>query len=612
MKTAVLLYEPEHAERLSALPPVLSGEERTVIAVGADVEFALEERGIAFRSARGFRSNDTQKQLVYIRTAVDTLVQDPRLSFFAHRGFNLGKLYAPALKFALAPFLYSLDILARALEEEAYDRLITFTTSVPIHAVAGVLERFFWEAPADAARLACAQKKIAFILKRMPLQKRDAGFALKRNLFGLAVGMLNALVTAMVSQKRIRILASENWKNIGSLMHALPEGELFLLDRMESLKAGWRAILRNRMRFVHPGASLRMRRLARAEGKRYRAEWDALEKEGTIFSEMSFRGYALRPHLALALGRVVSEGGKRAVVSIEETFALVARVRPNVVLVRAGVSAQTHFAILCAVAKELGIPSLEIQHGLFYFGDESLTKGRAAAYVAEYGPKAREGLKTDGYDDAHLFDVGSPRFDVFRDAGEKENALGPDFHIVCIAPDVTPGFFSDSYEVYDYFETVRRAAEGVPGAFVTVKLRAEHRYRMFFERAIGRAFENLPHRIADRESMREVLAKADVVVSCYSTAILEAMLARRSLVLIGMTPMFSVVLAEFKDAEEREALAVARTGEETARAFKKLIVPEERARLVQNAAEFLRERYSFEGNASQRLANALRKLSPLK
>ncbi|MGC9602327.1 MAG: hypothetical protein ABSE76_01110 [Minisyncoccia bacterium] len=615
MKTLVFLYEPEQVEHFLRLPRAAAGEEREVVACELGVEFLLQEKSISFSSARTLRRTPVSERLTYGGALSRALLHDPQLSFFSYRGVALGTVFSTALQYYLATFLYSLDIVAGALDVSACDRTVMFTPTSELKA-GGMLGAFSMRAYVDALQLACAQKNIECVIKDVSPKQNISAFGIKRLLFGWGIGALNTLVSVTVPRKKIRILASENWKNIAPLMAKLPDSELALFDRTESLVVGLRGIWRNRTRFIHSDhfLSSKVRSIATEKSRECIATWNVLESTYQPLLGALFCGYKLEPLLQRVLLHLFGPGAEQAVCDIEGVYTLCAKLKPHVVIVRASASAQTHFAILCKVAKQLEIPSIEIQHGTLYFGSGSYSQNPAAEYIAEYGPLVHQDFKTIGYDDAHLFDVGSPRFDLYTAVKPPmRNAAAGRFSVVCIAPNITHGFVTDSYDVLDFFKGLACAVRDLPGIFLIIKLRADHPKEALTRAVIDKALSGVPYAISQYDSLANLFAESDAVVSCPSTALIEGMLAGKPTVYFSAgLPLYDVYAAtpENNAAIRAGALIVAKTSEELVQVFSHLAKDKSAGeRIASLEAAFIKQQYSFDGKSATRLAEAVRTLA---
>jgi len=619
-KTAVFLYKPEQVEQLPALlERVPVGEAYELIACDLGIEFLLEKRGIPFVSVKEFRTTPSYISLRYAKELGENIFNSPSFAFFSHRGINLARLSTPTLQYYLTRLLYNFDIAAGALEA-GYSRAVLFEPSGEDEPLAGaVLELYNLRAFFDAVAAVCAQRGITLDAVRAPRQKslRQERFArqrfiAQRALFGSCIRALNVFVRAAVPEKKIRILASEYWKNLSPLMRELPEAEVLLVDRAESFAAGWGAILRYRMRFVHGKDFLGKgaRREARLKAEKFKKEWEKARQDNRAFMSASVRGYRLTPLLEPALDKIF-KASEEVLRDIDGTWAMLEKLKPDAVIVRASVSAQTHFAVLCEVARLLGIPSIEVQHGVFSVGQETLSGDHAAEFIAEYGPLERRMWGAHGYAPrSTCIDVGSPRFDAYR-TPEPARPQSNRFTVLHIAPQLTPGEWMDSYDVLSFFETMASAAREVPAIHAVVKLRSGDAESAFFQEAVERAFKGVPHEIAAQEPLIHLFPRVDAVVSCHSTAILEGLLARRPVLLDATLPVHAQLFpADFGPHLNAAALLCAASTQELAATLRQLAThPHERAAQVERASAFMRENYLFaDGKSSKRLADFIRSL----
>lgn len=618
MKTAIFIYKTGQIAELPELLETIEGK-YDVIACGADIEFLLEEKDIPYRSVRDARTVSAKDRSLISIDLVEALLQSDELSYFSHRNIHLGRLFFPAFFYYFFHFLYYLDI-AISILEEPYDRVMVHAGVGGEGPALGLLAKLGIQALPDALRLVCEKRDIKLqILAASTLQGgfleqlEQWMFSVKRATFGLLMRVLNVGVRMFVGKKKIRILASENWKNIGPLIHELPECELVLLDRAESLKIGLRGIVRNRMQFVHSDVFLTrtMSRNAHEASVAFLQKWESIKSEHAVLQRAMFCGYALKPILEEVMQEICLSSEK-VMRTIEGTWAMMNVLKPDIVVVRASASQQAHFIVLCEVARLLGIPSLEIQHGMLSVAPESETKNHSAEYIAEYGPLDRKLWEDHRYAPRSTpLDIGSPRFDAYiseKNIREKNPGVCEILHI---APQMSLFGYSDSYDVLEYFKNIASATRGMLNAHVTVKLRASHADEAYYHEALRRAFGDIPYTVAIFESLIDLFSAADVVVSSYSTVLLEALLSGKPVIFDASLPIYaSVARFDLKPHRDAGALVVVETGQELAVALAHLVKnPNERKELSVRAEKFMRENYLFrDGKSSERLAAAIRRL----
>lgn len=621
MKTAVFIYETAHVAALGEfLKKLQPSEAYDIIAYGADIEFLLEEKGIEYISIRQLRTISTPDRLIYVKKLGEKILNDDSFLFFSYRQISLAKLYVPALQYYLARLTYHLDIVATLFKDPYVRVILPAPTSNP-GSTAAILERFNTWALPDTVTLICKEKKIPIefieskVRKLQYTQKiRQSIFTLQRVIFGTVLEVFNLFVRLFSPRKKIRILGSELWKNIAPLMSELPESELILLDRAESLKIGWESIMKNRMQFMQPRYFIN--RVAKKEIKntldKFSSEFRNTYERGCVVG-VEYCGYSLDSIINKILNHIVSKGAERTLIEIEGSWRMIGHVRPDVVLVRAGISAQTHFAALCEVARLHKIPSIEIQHGIFSVFEGDYGKNPSSEYIAEYGPLVRTQLEEHAYAPrSHFIDIGSPRFDAYVQQPTPEKSSNKNFEILHVGPQLSPGEWNDTYDVYDYFETMASAAKNLSNIHITIKLRGGYVGNSFFKEVIQKTFRGLNYTVAITESLVDLLAYSDVVVTAHSTAYLEALLARRPLIVDASLPIYAALShADLSPPLEAGALIIVETPSALKDALTRLIFDKkECSALSIRAEEFIHKNYLIsDGQSSKRLAQAIRALA---
>ena len=626
METAILLYELRQIKPLEEFLSSIPEEEKKslmVIALGADIEFALEKRNIPFQSGRDLRKAAHFECLTHAERIGREILDDPTFSFFSYRNVSLTQVNMPVLQDYLMYLFYFIDVLTTFAETYPYvKKILLFSfTYIPLE-TDGIMAPLEANAAIDAARMAGKKYGLTVVIPSFETQssrrRMRAGIALfylKRTFFGWGFSVLNVMVTIAIRRKKICILASDYWRNISPFIQELPEGELILLDRGESRRTGLGAIWKNRMRFIHienfiSGAE---RRMARAQANSFREQWEQIRDKNSMFQNAVFRGHSLTPVLAVAVRQILVRGGERAVNLINGSYTLCERMRPDIVLVRASYSTQIHFPILCYVARALGIPSLEVQHGLLYLGMRSARQRSVVEYVATYGPLTSAEFKRLGYTDETLFNIGSPRFDVYRAMRERKVSVGTaakPFTVACIVPAILPQSWSDSYEVIDYLSGVARAAARIQNVRVILKVRPDPDNGEFYRSIVAQTFASVPHKIAQYEPLVEVYAESDAIIGIYSTTVLEALISGRPVIYNGTLEFHNALGTEFEEYATAGALIMAHTEQELADSLESLARDSQlRRSFVERADVFMKQNYSFDGKASRKLADVIRTLT---
>lgn len=622
MKIAIFVNEATQVSRLQEYLNSLEHNELIVFACGADIEFLLDEKNISYRSAKALRTLSPSARLILAKELGIETLQRNEMEFFSHKTIHIGKLFTPGLQYFLSHFLYFFDISISALSED-FDRAVVFLSATTDEPIAGnPLDLMQINAFVDGVRVVCEKRRIP--LTEVPILERHnrinvwfqrQRFILTRILFHYGMQLFNLTVRIVVPKKKIRILASEHWKNIAPLLQELLESELVLMDRSEVTKIGLRASIQNRMQFVHSSDFLSSsdKRDAQKKSEAFKKEWRKVTEDSLFLENTVFRDYSLRSTLVTATERFLAEG-ERAVRDIDGTWRMLTELTPDVVLVRAGTSAQIHFSLLCEVARLLSIPSLEIQHGLMSMCEEDFTRDPSAEYIAEYGPLIRkEYLKYNYAPRSTCIDIGSPRFDEY--VGQSERQKGDTTTILHIGPAMAPSSWNDTYDVCEYFKTTASAVRPLRNIAVIIKLRSNRVDEPFYREAVRRAYDGIPHRIVIHEPIARLLRESDIVVSCHSTVVIEALMSHCPVVLDASLPIYNkLVSVDFEPHRVAGALLVATNQTDLTSTLTRLVTEAgERSQLVSRAEKFMNEEYLLhDGKSSVRLADTVRTLAGAK
>jgi hypothetical protein len=623
-KTLIVIYEVDQVGVLKRYFGRLSQEERDaalIVTVGADIEFLLEKEGLPFMSGKNLRTLPHKELILTSERLGREILDDHTFSFFSYRDTLLSNVYVVALQNYLQCLLYFVDVMTTLAEVHGeYKTWILFPTTKIAYSTGGTFVEHEIHAPLRAARFVSGSYGVTVqtplpspTVTTIKNQIKEKQFVIKRFLFEKLLSVWNLYATYGIPSRDFSMLISDMWKNTGALMERLPECELILLDRAEAFKIGLTSIVKHRIRFVHLenfiSAEARQRINVYKEGlSRHFAE---VEENNKPFKDAVFRNHKLSELLRPALLDMIFHAGDRAVVQIEGAHALIEKMKPDIVWVRASISAQTHFSILCLVAKQHATPSIEVQHGILYLGPCALTNRPAVEYIATYGPLTTEELKSCGYSDKNLPPIGSPRFDVYGSIKpRRDRAKGDQFVVACVAPALLPYSWSDSYEIVEYYKHLAQAMAPLANVEVVIKLRPMSADESFFKEAIERAFTGISYRIAQWESMASVMESADAIIAIYSTTVLEGLISSRPVIYDGFMSMHQILGEELVAYESAGALVRVTTTEALAETLGRYASQSnDVGEQVASAQSFMKEHYSFDGDASDRLANFLRTLA---
>jgi hypothetical protein len=620
VKTVIVLNELGHVEMCERYLTEHKGMLQAgylIIPLDLEVERALSEKGIPFRSGGPYRTEGFTHMLPS-EAFTAAVFDSERWSFFAYRGVSLGELYFLQLQWYLSHVLYYFDIIANVLARHPEAaRLVVCSSTESAPRIGSTLMGLQIQALAGVAQYIAQVRGIEAEVVPTPhagaAPYRSTSFALKRRLIGIALAGLNMFVRLSRTPRSIRVLASDSWHNLAPYVNHFDSLEITLIDRGEALKAGLRNIWKFRMRFLHADAFP-----ARASGGREQAresiarEWSAITDSGQL-PEFEFHGFTLRPLIVAALERIVEEVVAKTLRDIDDTYELFARTLPQVVLLRVTSSLQVHFSMLAQVARSLGVPSLEVLHGLEYTGPGSQSRRHTALYSGVYGLLSKKEMEESGGGTSIPVVIGSPRFDVYRSL-KKETIRTPDsrggISILCIMPTVDPCAV-DTYDVDEYISAIAEAVHKIPNASIVAKFRPGPLRDDFAKGVLSERFASIPYIIRQYEPLSDIFPTVDIVISCYSTAALEALQCGKPLIYLGLSPAERMMgLHHFAPYVEAGAMRLDTTASELAHDLHELASDAGmRATLSQSAVAFLDRQYAFDGHAGQRMADFIRSLA---
>ena len=111
--------------------------------------------------------------------------------------------------------------------------------------------------------------------------------------------------------------------------------------------------------------------------------------------------------------------------------------------------------------------------------------------------------------------------------------------------------------------------------------------------------------------LTELFRRADIFVCSYSTVVYEALIYRLPVILTAFAPVEKMMANfHFSHFEKAGALLIAHSLEELSDMLQKLAAnPEARARMSKAGWEFMQKNFSFDGHASERIAQLIRNWS---
>jgi len=617
MKTAIFLYEMEHLASLDAL--LARFKDARVVSLDAEIDYALEKRGVPFISGKTLQNRTAPAAYMRADEITRDMCESEALSFFTYRAISLLEPLRFPIHLYFIRLLTYIDLVARAVEQmEDVTRLVVLPPTTVVFSTSGFLAEHEAFAVVEAARRVAQNRGIAFeaiqrtsVTLRAGNRLRNMLFMGQRALFSGAIGVLNRLMS-LRSRQPIRIIASDYWRNIAPVLGVMPEAEVIMIDRKEALKAGWGNIWRHIMRFMHLTQFLsgKERRKALRYARDCQEKWRAVKSAAWPSVDFMFRGVSLAPICERIMTRLMERAVPRVACDIAGAYAMYARLSPDAVWLRASVSGQTHFSVLPLVAKGLGIPSLEPQHGIDYSGAGSATRRHAAQYFALYGSLVAREFETLGYAPEQLLAAGSPRFDSYAGTPTlTHRGVNKTVNVLTTIPNINPFERFGTYSVEEHFAALRDGLSALPEVHLAVTSRNVLR-ESFLHEAMGRGLQGTPYEFAGTAPLPTLFADTDIFVCSYSTVVYEALLHSLPTIVVAFAPQERLMTEySFSKFEEAGALAIARTPKDLRDIIARLGAGDKRTEMSEAGIAFMQQNFSFDGHTSERIATLIQSWS---
>lgn len=603
-KTAIFIEKKEY---IQALKELLSerflSQEYEIITLRADVEMRLEKEGLPFVSAKAYRDLDYQARMSFVEETVAEIINSSSLQFWYHRGISLGALNRISIQDYLVQLLYWYGMISAFLAERHYEKIIVLasadvdeTTKALSNRKLGIIRT------AVSMCLEATECEVEVLL--VPREQAMGVSAFKLKCFLLFVRIINFLVTYTRRKKELSLVVSDTWRNIESYLSELQEAEVILWERSEMVAIGWKNILKYRMRFMHADEFRERPNQGNASEAHARiSAWK--ERDRFIKKRFLWKGKDLTEHIMDTFGEVIDRTYGDTLL-IEDVFSMLEKTKPDAVLVRASASTQLHFPVLCLVAAELGIASIEAQHGLFYLGPTSVPRHSSASKIAMYGHLASEEMRAVGYE-GDLLNIGSPRFDVYSTI-EHVRTDEKEFTVLVVLPDDTTGLWFDTYDIIELLILVKVLFETNPQVKVILKARPGAPAAVFGIEMAQKLFSGfLNCRVAISEPLGTLYQEVDVTVSVLSTIILESFAARVPLIYLANAKFHNAIVESHLAIYQQEGgMKVVRTEKEFCSAVASLMELPYYIQLQTQASDFVKHQFSFESGSPKRMAEVIR------
>lgn len=614
-QTLFLLYELNQVEELKHLfdERPKEREDSIVIALSLDIEERLRECRIAHLSGCDYKEI-VSDQLVIEDEMMKNFFSNEKWKDFVYRDILLPVIFQFMFRAYLQRVWYYGNLIISILDKHRDIREIrVFPPIETISKTFGILAYREINVVIDCVKQVASAKGIpvtvvslSAVIDSFRSRLQPIIFSSKRSIFGFLLKIWNTTMVFLPSSHP-RMVISDHWRNIKGSIEMLDKGKCIFLDRTEINQIPWKNLFKYRIQFVHieDFLSHKMRKRAKSNAKVFVDSWANIRNGfPPVFV---WKGYSFDGLLLAAVGDIVSSF-ERIFCEIEGVYSLYEKTEADIVMLRASVSGQTHFSILPLVAERCGIPSVELQHGIEYLGPGSWSRDHAAEYIAVYGPLVKKEFISLGYNERRIWEIGSPRFDGRRSEivdpiGEKRK-----FTILCIAPDIRPFEIYDSYSAESYFNAIAQAVRSIKESNIMIKLRPGPAHETMLRSIITRTFSGLDYTIMQYEPLHELYSKADTVISCFSTSVLEALQIGIPVIMPALNPIDEKVTSfHFVQYEEAGAVSIVRTDDEFYKELFRLSTDHFKYR--EKILAFVSKNFRFDGNSSQRYADLIIELS---
>lgn len=633
MRTAiVILYEMKHVDIVLAyfgIEKLKQGRGPVVVPTSYEIETALHDRNIPFYSMVGHRARSSLKERFMLASSMmRQLYTDPAFDFFEHDGIRLGRIVGYSLGEYILRVLYYLDVGEFILDRfKGIGVVYVPESATKVSSTAGQLATFEIRAPADTMSFLAKRRNISLLSIPCPqnvaAENKIHNFVgwCARSLLIASAKLFNGVMSVFRAQNAMKIFVSDYWWHIDSFITKMKGVEITMMERKE-IRNVRSFVWKYKVRFNHPSdyATYRTRHRAEEKRKYYEKMWLKLGTRPKFSEQFVWYGVHFWEVVRPAYEHLITSFSKNVVETIETSGRLFKKQNIEAVILRASVSGQIHFPTLGLVARKMGIPAIELQHGLEYSEESSLSVRKNANILASYGPLVRRELENVSGGKVRVLDIGSPRFDQYRNEKIEEDAksnilkkmnldaLRPIF--LYIATDIVLGQTHDTHSMLALFKNIASAVRCIKGMQVIIKIRPGPATENFFKQTIPEVFDG-NCRIAQYENLHELISISNVVASSFSTVVLEAMIAEKPVVLVGIDENDRMLMeSHFLPYEQAQALRIARTSEELAQYARAIILdPNEAETIVRNARNFLKKNFCFDGKSSERVAALLNDLS---
>lgn len=589
----------------------------TIVCLDFWVERELEKKNIPCISLRDVIDGETgaEKWWLLAQDVAREWYRLPSMKFFEYRGIRIAEAIEPILETYLSRLFYYVRIYM-ALKKIYPD--VHF--SIPAIIVEDrptdeCLVSFEQRIVTDAARIV----GLHFDTLGRPVASRASSFfqTIWKSLLIRIYNRIISFVPRLPAQegRNLKIYAGEYWSHIAPVIEKMEDVEVVLMESGALKQISWRQLLKHRILLRHPSDEIHDEERKRAIriSSEFAKPWE-MAKEEVVKYLAGARG-ELDWSPILEVFEYLVAYAPRVIADIDAIRRIIEEEKPDVLLQSSSVSSRHHhFFTMARVAAQLGVPSVELQHGVAYLDPRSIYSRIETDYLASYGTDVNKWHELLGTERSKLVPVGSPRFDrcinsrsQLLEKGKRIfQQLGIDTKrpvLLVTVPKFNASVFRlDSYQFSEFFKAIHAVQSKIPGLQMLFKCRNQS-YVNMFEKYFKKLFPRDSFAVGNDDLFALMLA-SDAVVCGNSTVLYEAVLAKKPLILY---PWRSLDIYNARIYEQ--LIPIVRKQEELVDAFVNLFSDESyRKELLRRQEHFIGE-YSFDGRSSERVIKLIEKLS---
>lgn len=619
-KRIIIVYEPGQVADIARYLKE-TNEPTQIIALTFWVERELTKKGITFHSLSKYSppNENTGALLKMAQDFAREWYRLPELSFFEYKGIRLGEALEPGVDNYLQRVFYYLNHIEKVLRANApIKEIVICHAGESVSRTAGAFALFEVRAPVDVVKFLAPQfDAIVRVLKTPPTLKGSL-LESQKSWYSGFLKALNWIVVHSTHSRSIKIFASEYWRHIAPFITRMDDVEMVLMDRSEIKHIPLRYIFSRRIRFMHPldAISAGVRRMSSTYATEFKNRWGTIEHSLIELVKKTSPALNWWPLIAEGLTYAATVYVERIIADAEAIESILRREKINRVLLRGSHSGhQPHFFIAAHVASFLGIPSIELQHSIEVVDPQTIHSRLETTYLAAYGTGTRKIMvQNHHYASERIRPIGSPRFDNYmlrpalsplvRNEQIGTLKLIPEHPVIFVAfpaeiPDLYYVCFS-SYECIEFLRNLRKIKDAIPNVQFILKFRAGS-LTSVYRQYIGEIFPDGGVYVAEYEDPFSLVLLSDIIFSGQSTLFYEGMIARKPVLLFPL----KVDDASFRERHKKVSLLVP-TPDTLIATVRSLIEDRSfREKIINCEQTFLKEEYSFNGKASERLVEFL-------